>query len=64
MMPIYLKLFNLIFDSGVVPETWLVGDILPIYKKQEMLQYVTNAPEGPLCAIHPLNMLYLSVMFR
>ena len=33
-------------------------------KKQEMLQYVTNAPEGPLCAIHLLIMLYLSVMFR
>ena len=33
-------------------------------KKQEMLQYVTNAPEGPLCATHLLIMLYLSVMFR
>ena len=32
--------------------------------KQEMLQYVTNAPEGPLCATHLLIMLYLSVMFR
>ena len=32
--------------------------------KQEMLQYVTDAPEGPLCATHLLIMLYLSVMFR
>ena len=32
--------------------------------KQEMLQYVTNAPEGPLCATHLLVMLYFSVMFR
>ena len=32
--------------------------------KQEMLQYVTNAPEGPLYATHLLIMLYLSVMFR
>ena len=31
--------------------------------KQEMLQYVTNAPEGPLCTTHLLIMLYLSVMF-
>ena len=33
-------------------------------KKQEMLQYVTDAPGGPLCATHLLIMLYLSVMFR
>ena len=31
--------------------------------KQEMLQYVTNAPDGPLCATHLLIMFYLSVMF-
>ena len=34
-----------------------------VSKKQEMLQYVTDAPEGPLCTIHLLIMLYLSVMF-
>ena len=33
-------------------------------EEQEMLQYVTDAPEGPLCATHLLIMLYLSVMFR
>ena len=33
-------------------------------KKKEMLQYVTDAPEGPLCTTHLLIMLYLSVMFR
>ena len=32
--------------------------------KQEMLRYVTYAPEGPLCATHLLIMLYLSVVFR
>ena len=32
--------------------------------QQEMLQYVTDAPEGPLCTTHLLIMLYLSVMFR
>jgi hypothetical protein len=24
-MPVYVKLFNIIFDSGNVPESWLVG---------------------------------------
>ena len=32
--------------------------------EQEMLQYGTDAPDGPLCATHLLIMLYLSVMFR
>ena len=37
---------------------------MKIEMKQEMLQYVTNAPEGPLCATHLLIMLYLSVKFH
>ena len=27
----YEKLFNLIFESGIVPESWLIGNIIPIY---------------------------------
>ena len=33
------------------------------HQKQEMLQYVTDAPKVPY-ATHLLIMLYLSVMFR
>ena len=33
MLPVYLKLFNLILDSGVVPSAWNYGLIKPIYKK-------------------------------
>ena len=33
-MPLYLKLFNLILDSGVIPEIWLSGIIVPIYKNR------------------------------
>ena len=29
---IYCKLFNIVFKSGIVPETWLNGIIRPIYK--------------------------------
>lgn len=32
MLPIYTKLFNLIFDHGFIPESWSVGTIKPIYK--------------------------------
>ena len=32
LMPLYLKLFNKILDTGVVPEIWTLGMIMPIYK--------------------------------
>ena len=33
-MPIYVKLFNCIFNSGKVPGTWLSGNIIPIFKNK------------------------------
>ena len=33
-LPIYNKLFNYILQTGSIPETWLVGRILPIYKNK------------------------------
>ena len=34
MLPIYVKLFNIIFEGAVIPESWLIGEILPIYKNK------------------------------
>ena len=34
MIPIYFKLFNFIFDKGVVPVSWSVGVITPIFKNK------------------------------
>ena len=34
MLPIYCKLFNLILDTGFIPEAWSKGTILPIYKNK------------------------------
>jgi hypothetical protein len=34
MIPIYFKLFNFLFDKGVVPVSWSVGVITPIFKKK------------------------------
>jgi hypothetical protein len=31
---IYEKLFNLIFDTGIIPESWLVGTIKPFNKNK------------------------------
>ena len=34
MSYIYVKLFNLIFDQGLIPEQWLYGDIISIFKNK------------------------------
>ena len=34
MLPIYTHLFNLIFDTGIIPDIWLEGIIRPIYKNK------------------------------
>ena len=34
MKEIYLKLFNIILDTGCFPESWAVGLIVPIYKNK------------------------------
>ena len=34
LMPIYIKLFNLILDTGIVPESWLTGIMVTIYKNK------------------------------
>ena len=28
------KLFNIVFDSGILPDAWLEGTIRPIYKNK------------------------------
>lgn len=60
MMPIYQKLFNLIFDTGAVPDTWLVGDILPIYKKKGDVK----SPENyrPITLLSCLGKLFTSII--
>ena len=34
MCPRYVKLFNLIHKSGYIPEDWVIGIIVPIYKNK------------------------------
>ena len=35
LLPLYVELLNLIFDTGVVPEVWLTGLVKPIYKGKD-----------------------------
>jgi hypothetical protein len=42
MIPIYFKLVNFIFDKGVVPVSWYVGVIAPIFKNKGSSKYRKN----------------------
>ena len=37
---IYEQSFNIIFETGIVPDNWLIGNIKPIYKSKGQLQYL------------------------
>ena len=69
----FVQTLVILLAGTTIPSTLVISkskgleihfEISVIRDKQEMLQYVTDAPEGPLCATHLLIMLYLSVMFR
>ena len=34
LLPLYVKLFNRVLDSGKIPVDWLIGWIVPIFKKK------------------------------
>lgn len=40
MMPVYVALFNLVLDTGIIPDPWLEGIIRPIYKRN-------GSPQNP-----------------
>jgi hypothetical protein len=34
LISIYCNIFNIVFDSRVIPESWSIGIIQPIYKNK------------------------------
>ena len=34
LMPIYVKLFNCVLNTGILPDSWLEGTIIPIFKNK------------------------------
>ena len=42
LLPLYIKFFNKILDSGVMPSEWMVGMIVPIYKSKGDTSDVNN----------------------
>jgi hypothetical protein len=32
LVNVYVQFFNIVFDTGILPDIWLKGNIIPIYK--------------------------------
>ena len=47
MIPIYTKLFNIIFDTTLIPDSWTIGVIKPIYKKRVTRLYPKTTGQLP-----------------
>ena len=60
MMRLYVAFFNLIFDTGVLPDSWLEGVIRPIYKNKGD----SNSPENyrPITILSCIGKLFTSIV--
>ena len=59
-MPLYVAFFSLIFDTGVLPDSWLKGVIKPIYKNKGD----SNSPENyrPITILSCFGKLFTSIL--
>ena len=60
MMPIYVKLFNSVLDTGFLPVSWLNGIIIPIYKNKGDKNLASNY--RPITILSCLGKLFTSVL--
>jgi hypothetical protein len=60
--PFYCKLFNSVLDTGFIPESWLEGVIIPIYKNKGDSADPNNY--RPITILSCLGKLFTSVLNR
>ncbi len=60
MMPIYISLFNLLDSTGILPESWTIGIIKPIYKNKGNVHEPQNY--RPITILSCLGKLFTSVL--
>ena len=60
MLPIYCLLFNKILDTGIMPDSWLEGSIMPIFKNKGS----PLSPENyrPITLLSCLGKLFTSIL--
>ena len=59
-MPLYVKIFNIIFNSANVPESWLIGNIIPFYKNKGDMKDPQNY--RPITILSCFGKLFTSVL--
>ena len=59
-LPVYEKLFNVIFDTGIIPSAWLEGIIRPIYKNKGDPKEANNY--RPITILSCLGKVFTSVL--
>ena len=60
LLPVYTKLFNIIYDTGKFPHSWSVGVIKPIYKNKGDDKKPSNY--RPICILSCLGKLFTMVL--
>ena len=60
MLPIYCDLFNMILDTGTLPDAWLVGCIKPIFKNKGQKEDPKNY--RPITILSCLGKIFTSVL--
>ena len=61
MLPTYTKLFNIVFDTGLLPASWLLGNILPIYKNKGEIHVRNPENYRPITLLSCLGKLFTAV---
>ena len=60
MSEVYVRLFNVIFENGLVPEQWLLGNMIPIYKNKG--DKMDPANFRPITIISCFGKLFTSIL--
>ena len=60
MIDIYVYLFNLVFDTGILPEAWLIGNIIPIFKNKGSKMEPQNY--RPITLLSCLGKIFTSIL--
>jgi hypothetical protein len=60
MKDIYVKLFNVVFNTGIIPESWTIGVIHPIFKNKGAPSDPSNY--RPITLLSCLGKLFTSIL--
>jgi len=60
LLPLLTKMFNLVLNSGIIPESWKIGSIIPIYKNKGDIK----SPENyrPITLLSCIGKLFTAIL--